>query len=497
MNNKLKAHSEMRVNILMIKYLPIFILLIFVCVVLFADPCWADEPQTGFVKQIQVQFQQKASEYGAKLQGYALSLFKLFLLVGIAVFGVQAALSRSDMGEVIKEFLVMLLFATFCYVAIMYYQDWTGYILEKSNVIAHTVGSIGIELTPMDTGFYILDMVLAKIGSLSWGFSAIVDGLGFIILAGIILCCFALMTARMLVVLCEAYVAMNVGVLMLGFGGAHFARDYAINAMRYVVSVGFKLLVMQLIISIGISFIQDLARLNDIDFYNLFVLLACAVVLLVLVQSLPETVAGIINGSHVGSGVGLAAAAGSVGRSMAASFVAATTAVAGTGKTVAGVSRAAKIASLQGDGGLGGTASQLWKSYQEARQDEQRAGMRPSAMGELRRMGASITDMHSAAMAQNNPDYRSNEYSSNRYSGNPYSSAPPNAAVRNAAPFGSSAGRAQTEADNRSAGPAGAAPGRTPGADRPAQASGPSSGSSATDDVIQHLKSGSGRGAKQ
>ena len=397
----------MRVNILMIKYLPIFILLIFVCVVLFADPCWADEPQTGFVKQIQVQFQQKASEYGAKLQGYALSLFKLFLLVGIAVFGVQAALSRSDMGEVIKEFLVMLLFATFCYVAIMYYQDWTGYILEKSNVIAHTVGSIGIELTPMDTGFYILDMVLAKIGSLSWGFSAIVDGLGFIILAGIILCCFALMTARMLVVLCEAYVAMNVGVLMLGFGGAHFARDYAINAMRYVVSVGFKLLVMQLIISIGISFIQDLARLNDIDFYNLFVLLACAVVLLVLVQSLPETVAGIINGSHVGSGVGLAAAAGSVGRSMAASFVAATTAVAGTGKTVAGVSRAAKIASLQGDGGLGGTASQLWKSYQEARQDEQRAGMRPSAMGELRRMGASITDMHSATIAQNNPDYRS------------------------------------------------------------------------------------------
>lgn len=496
MNNKLKAHSEMRVNILMLKYLPVFMLLILICTVLFADQSWADELQTGFVKDIGNAFHAKSTEYGVKLKGYALGLFKLFLLVGIVVFGVQAALSRSDMGEVIKEFLVMLFFSAFCYVAIVFYQDWTRYILDRSTNISNTIGGTGIELSPMDIGFNILDMTLVAIGRLKWGFSAIVYGLGFIILAGIILCCFALMTARMLVVLCESYIAMNVAVLMLGFGGAHFARDYAINVMRYAISVAFKLLVMQILIGIGISFIKDLT-IVEVTFQNLFLLLACAVVLLALIHSLPETVAGIINGSHVGSGVGLAAAAGSVGRTMAASFVAATTAVAGTGKTVAGVSRAAKIASLQGDGGLGGTASQLWKSYQEARQDEQRAGMRPSAMGELRRMGASITDMHSAAMAQNNPDYRSNEYSSNRYSGNPYSSAPPNAAVRNAAPFGSSAGRAQTEADNRSAGPAGAAPGRTPGADRPAQASGPSSGSSATDDVIQHLKSGSGRGAKQ
>lgn len=325
----------------------------------------------------------------------------------------------------------------------------------------------------MDTGFHILDMVLVKIGGFKWGFSAIVDGIIFLIITGIILCCFAMMTARMLVILCEAYIAMNVAVLMLGFGGAHFARDYAVNVMRYAVSVGFKLLVMQLLVGIGISFIKDLT-LIDVTFQNLFMLLACAVVLLVLIHQIPETVAGIINGSHMDSGIGLAAAVGSVGRSMAASFVAATAAVGlagAAGKAVAGVSRAAKIASLQGEGGVGGTAGQLWKSYQEARQDEQRAGMRPSAMGELRRMGASIKDMHSAEQARHDPGYRSNEYSSNRYSGNPYyysaqPTNPTNQAAQNAAPFGSTAGQAQAAADARSTGPAGAAPGYTAGADR-------------------------------
>ena len=98
----------MRVNILMLKYLPVFMLLILICTVLFADQSWADELQTGFVKDIGNAFHAKSTEYGVKLKGYALGLFKLFLLVGIVVFGVQAALSRSDMGEVIKEFLVML-----------------------------------------------------------------------------------------------------------------------------------------------------------------------------------------------------------------------------------------------------------------------------------------------------------------------------------------------------------------------------------------------------
>ena len=88
----------------------------------------AADPASNIVEQIHDKFHQKSDEYGTKLKGYALSMFKLFLLVGIAVFGLQAALGRAEIADVIKEFLIMMTFAAFCYIAIQYYQEWTGYI---------------------------------------------------------------------------------------------------------------------------------------------------------------------------------------------------------------------------------------------------------------------------------------------------------------------------------------------------------------------------------
>ncbi len=369
----------------------------------------------------------------------------------------------------------MMVFAAFCFVAIQYYQEWTRYILQKQEIIAKGVGGIGMTLSPIDTGFKILDIVQDAIKKLpSWSVTALVQGLGYIVIAGIILCCFALMTARMLVILCEAYIAMNVAILLLAFGAASFLKEYAINTMRFAVSVAVKLLVMQLLLGVGMSFIDDLSTIVNVDFYNLFILLACAVILLVLVQTIPDTVAGIINGSHVGGGVGLKAATGAALGAMAATYTVASKGVGGVGSMGATVSRAAKIASLQGYGGVSGTASQLWKSYQEARQDEKRAGVGPSSIGEMRRMDASIKDMYTATRSASDPNYSGNEYSRNRFSGNPYgsnaagnqSAQQPNQSAQASAPFGATAGQAQAAADARSSGPQGAAPGNTPGADK-------------------------------
>ena len=85
----------------------------------------AADPASNIAEQIHDKFNQKSTEYGTKLKGYALGLFKLFLLIGIVVFGVQAALGRAEIADVIKEFLIMMVFAAFCFVAIQYYQEWT------------------------------------------------------------------------------------------------------------------------------------------------------------------------------------------------------------------------------------------------------------------------------------------------------------------------------------------------------------------------------------
>lgn len=463
----------------------VFLLIFFAVNIPMLSTSYAAEIASNISEQIGTKFEQKATEYGTKLKDYALSLFKLFLLVGVVMFGVQAALGRAEIADVIKEFLVMMVFAAFCYVSIIYYKDWTKYIMEKTDTISSSVGGAELELSPIDLGFMILNTIIDKVNGLSWGFSAVVDGIGYLLIGGVILCILALMTARILVVLCEAYIAMNVAVLMLGFGGASFMKEYAVNVMRYVVSLAFKVLVMNLILGIGISFIKDLGNYDKISYEILFVLLAASLVLLVIVQTLPETVAGIINGSHVGGGVGLRAATGAALGAMAATYTVASKGVGGVGSAGATISRAHKIASLQGHGGVSGTASQLLKSYQEARQDEKRAGVGPSSVGEMRRMDASIKDMHTATRAANEPGYTGNEYSRNRFSGNPYGSnasagntsaqqsQQPNASAQASAPFGSTAGQAQAAADARSSGRHGAAPGNTPGADRDSAAGQP------------------------
>ncbi len=471
----------------------IFLLLLFFGNIFISVPVHAAEVRSDISQQIQTQFQEKASEYGIKLKGYALSLFKLFLLVGVAMFGVQAALGRAEIADIVKEFIIMLIFAAFCFVAIEYYKDWTKYILEKVDIISSSIGGAELELSPIDLGFIILNTIIDKINGLSWGWSAVVDGIGYLLIGGVILCCLALMSARILVVICEAYIAMNVAILILGFGGASFMKEYAINVMRYIVSLAFKILVMNLILGIGISFIKDLGNYDTISYEVLFVLLAASLVLLVIVQSLPDTVAGIINGSHVGGGVGLRAATGAALGAMAATYTVASKGAGGLGSAGATISRAAKIANLQGHGGIGGTASQLWRSYQEARQDENRAGVGPSAVGEMRRMNAkSVSDMRRAARDANDPGYSGNEYSRNRFSGNPYgSNTAANQSAQASAPFGATAGQAQAAADARSSGPHGAAPGNTPGADKDSAGKQPSSDNPAAKAGLKQQKANS------
>jgi len=385
------------------QYLPILLLITGV-VLLCADTCFA---ATDTVKQIQTAFQAVGATYGGKLQGYAFSIFKLCLLVDIAVFGVRAALNRGEIGEIISQFFMMLLFAAFCAVAIKYYPDWTHFLLDKSTGIASSVGGAAIELSPMDTGFMILSMINDQCSIWSP-----IDSLGFYIFGAVILVCLALMTARMLVIVCEAYIAMNASILLLGFGGSSMLKEYAINTMRYAVSVAFKLFVMQLLVAVGISFVTNLSGIDKVTYQDLSILLATAVVLLVLVNTLPETVAGIINGSHVGSGVGIGAAARGIAGVATGAVAGVAAAAVGIGQAGLTMSRAQKIASMEGDGGIAGTASHLWNSFRAARMQDGHLGGIGST---LRRMHANTNDMYHAQQAMKNPDYQANPYASNPY----------------------------------------------------------------------------------
>jgi type IV secretory pathway TrbL component len=131
-----------------------------------------------------------------------------------------------------------------------------------------------------------------------------------IIIAVIILIVCALIAVNMMLLLCAAWIVLYAGLIFLGFGGCRWTSDMAINYYRTVLGVGVSLMTMQLIIGIGVQFLQDLvaSTSQNLDAGQLGILMCATIILAVISHRLPHMVAGmVVGGGHNGAigGVGM------------------------------------------------------------------------------------------------------------------------------------------------------------------------------------------------
>ena len=144
----------------------------------------------------------------------------------------------------------------------------------------------------------------------------------------------------MILLLCAAWVVVYAGLIFLGFGGCRWTSDMAINYYRTVLGVGVSLMTMQLIIGIGVKFLQDLVASTgqNLDAGALAIIMVASIILLVIAHRLPQMVAGmVVGGGHNG-------AVGSVGIMALLGTGVAMTSMAGSAAAAArtaGVSQAA------------------------------------------------------------------------------------------------------------------------------------------------------------
>lgn len=313
-----------------------------------------------FVSTLVREFYNKTSTWEPTLKRYALVVFRWLVILEVCFLGIKAALNRDQIADIFKQFVMLLLMAGFFLAVINYYPEWAWNLING-------LGTIGRELTPGGyssespflTGMQLVKLVLDKLSVWSPG-----NSIALLIAALVIIVCFALISAQVVFIKCEAMVAMAAALLLVAFGGSSFLKDYAVNAIRYVLAVAFKLFVMQLVLGIGIAFIEGFST-STAELQDIFVVIGASVVLLALVKSLPDVCAGIINGSHVSSGAALTASAAVGGAAIGAM-------VAGS-NTVQNVKDAAKVAGMEGGTGLGKAAS-VAKSLWGARQDAKTSG---------------------------------------------------------------------------------------------------------------------------
>lgn len=336
---------------------------VLLCVLISIDtnPIYADT-QGGSelsVSSIVRTFHDGLTKYETVMLKYAKVIFYWCAVLEVAWLGIKMSLGTSDIRETIKNFCFVLLAAGFFLAVINNYHTWTWNVINGLKTIAGEATTIA---DASDEPFTV-GLSLAKDIFRQTDFFEPAKSLAYILAGMAILFCFTLITLQIILIKCECIVAMCASSILLGLGATSFLRDYAINALRYVFAVAFKLMVMQLVIGVGIDFIRKLKVAADMDWGQIGVTISFCVIFYCLVKTLPDVVAGIIQGSHVSTGNALTSTVAALGAGMMGVGMAA-------GSGVANIGRAAQAAKAQGAQGVGGmvrgTAGNLWNATREA-----------------------------------------------------------------------------------------------------------------------------------
>lgn len=278
-------------------------------------PAVANAQTANVLDQIVVEFHSRSAGWEATLQTFAKGTFGILAAIELAWAAFRLAFRGADVSEWLAELVNQILFLGFFFALLENSVTWGQAVVDSFRQAASAAGGGGI--APSDVfaaGVQLAAKVMSQMSI--WSPAASV---GLIVAGLVIEVCFALIAAAMVLALVESYLIISMGVIFMAFGGTRWTKDLAVSTLRYTVSVGAKIFVLQLLVSIGDSLITSWATtFNDITASSLCILVGCSIVMLALVKVLPETMQRIVNGSSMASGSALVGAAAGVGGATAA-----------------------------------------------------------------------------------------------------------------------------------------------------------------------------------
>ena len=293
-------------------------------------------------------FREVAASWESVMKRQALSIFWTLATLEFAWSGVILLLKRADLTEVSAEILKRTIYTGFFFTLLTNASDWSDKIIRSFRMIAdeantHIGGTGGISPSKI---FDIGVDIGARIAETSSIFSP-GESLGMVICGLLVLVSFILIAAFLVVAIVEMWIVTSAGIILLGFGSFQFTRDYAVKYLTFLVSIGLKLMILQLLIGIGENIIGEWIKEFENTSTDVFVLIGASLTLLILTKTVPELLQNLINGANFNTNSGLVTAG-------AAAAGAAAGVVAGAGGGAMAVREAQKLAGAQGASGMSG-----------------------------------------------------------------------------------------------------------------------------------------------
>lgn len=288
--------------------------------------------------EITTLYQERSAAWQTTLRDAAINLFWLLAIIEFTWAAIRLVLRGADFGEWVTEVTNQVLFIGFFLTLLLnsaaYAQAVVNSFRQAANQASAASGGMQ-QITPsniFEVGLNLATRIVDQVTVFSPG-----DSAGYVLAALVVLICFALIAAFLILALVESYIVISAGVLLMGFGGSRWTKDYAVKIMVYAVAVGAKLFVLQLLVGLGQAMIQSWeARLVN-NTSDVFVIVGSGIVMLAITKVVPDMVQSLVNGTAPSGGGALVGAAAAVGGAVAGVAAGA----AGAGMAVGGATRLA------------------------------------------------------------------------------------------------------------------------------------------------------------
>ena len=333
---------------------------------LLAEPALAEIPENNLIDQIINQYRNNVAQWAGPITNAATWMFWTLALIEFTWTGALLALRGADYAEVVTEFIVRVMFIGFFAALLAFGPGWAQAIINSLSDIAQqsTIAAGGAAANPtniFDTG---LELAGRMIDEISFWDSA-GDALGLLIGSMIVIICFALITAMMILTMVETYIVVQAAIILLGFGPTRWTKEYALRYLAYAGATGMKWFVLLLVAGLGQALMLQWLNQYENNDTQVLLVIGGAVVLLALVKSLPEVMQSILTGVSYGTGQAMIGASQQTINSTRMAGAAGARIATGTAGAGRAVVNAAQLASAQGRTGVGvvsGAVSNLAKA---------------------------------------------------------------------------------------------------------------------------------------
>lgn len=311
-----------------------------------AHAAGTDIPVNGLMDELLNLITKKNATYQLVFAPAAKSLYAGLVTLEIAFDTGERMLKEGGPMKVIGILLVRIS-VMLIWFAMIDNPDWVQQIIEQAKSLAGSAGGINTSKTTPSSiagmGVDLFSGLMEKVKDQSFSFTdpkLILFGLIIIIVGLAVIVLFVLTGLMYFITQVESSMVLSVGILMLGFLGSSWTKQWGQAFMAYIVAVCIKLIVTLILISLiqtvtttWAGKITSAPEFGDLLNVAIYICLGAGI-LLFLVMNIPAIAAGIVTGVSTAS-IGGAMAAGGAIMAAGAMVAAGAGALASGGKKLA------------------------------------------------------------------------------------------------------------------------------------------------------------------